>query len=439
MPAATATILRASDLMRQAGVQFPAHSDGHVLYPHQIPPPEFVRHERDIWGIRGGRGSGKTEAGAKATLQHLREYGGRARVGIGAPTYADCRYVCAEGPTGLITVANPGEFVLYNRGSLEARHEGGGHVRWLSAEDPDRWNGPQWTWIWADELSLWNEESWHQAMFGLRLGPHPQAVATFTPKNRAFVKKLYQDSRVVITHGTTYDNTGLAKGVVARLEATYGGTRLARQELMGEDVGDIEGALWQSSWIDSTRVTRQQVQELILPHVVVAVDPAGAHGEQNDQTGIAVAALAQDGQYYLLHVEGVRMSPQGWAQRAVDCYDQWDADTILGEVNNGGEMVEYTIRTVRPNINIRKIHASRGKTLRAEPIAALYEQKRVHHLGVFPEAEEQMCSFPVASEHDDMVDALVYALTELTERTGFGVAVGQPVEVGRKSTWGAKA
>lgn len=439
MPAATATILRASDLMREAGIQFPAHSDGHVLYPHQTPPPEFLRYEKDIWMIAGGRGSGKTEAAAKATLAHLRECGRKARVGIGAPTFADCRHVCAEGPTGIITLADPGEFPVFNRGTLEAWHRDGGYVLWLSGEEPNRWNGPQWTWLWWDELSLCNPDSWDQSMFGLRLGPHPQCVASFTPKNRAFVKKLYKDPRVVVTRGTTYDNPGLAKGVVARLEGTYGGTRLARQELMGEDVEDIEGALWQSDWIDSNRVTRRQVQELILPHVVVAVDPAGAHGEQNDQTGIAVAALAADGQYYVLHVEGVRMSPHGWAQRAVDCYDQWDADIILGEVNNGGEMVEYTIRTVRPNINIRKIHASRGKTLRAEPIAALYQQKRVHHMGVFAEAESQMTSFPVASEHDDMVDALVYALTELTERTGFGVKVGLPVEVGRRSTWGARS
>lgn len=437
MPVAAAgAILSAADLMRQAGVQFPPHSDGHVLYPHQIPPSEFQRYEKDIWLLKGGRGSGKTEAGAKATLEYLRTATGtRPRVGIGAPTNDDCRFTCAEGETGLITLAESGEFPVYNRSTLEARHREGGIVRFIGSEHADRWNGPQWSRLWWDELSLCNKDAWDMSMFGLRLGPHPQCIATTTPKNRAFIKDLYTDPAVIVTHGTTYDNPNLAKVVLKRLEAKYGGTRLGRQELMGEDVGDIEGALWQSDWIDSNRVSPQKAQSLVLPHMVVAVDPAGAHGEQNDQTAVAAAALADNGEFYVFDVYGVRLSPYGWAQRAIDSYDQWQADMALGEINNGGEMVEYTLRTVRPNMNIKTIHASRGKTVRAEPIAALYQQGKVHHVGVFLEAEEQMCSFPVASEHDDMVDALVYALTELAERTGFGIEAGAPVEVGRRSVW----
>ena len=380
-------------------------------YPHQQPP----EGDWDIWIIKGGRGSGKTEAGARDVLDHLREFGSMARVGIGAPTIADVRDVCAEGETGLITLA-PSEFPIYNRSLLEATHINGGKVKFMGSEKPNRWNGPQWTMLWWDELALCVEESWDQSQFGLRLGPHPRCVVTTTPKNRRFVKALYTTPGVVVTHGTTYDNPALAARVIRKLEARYGGTTLGRQELMGEDIDQVEGALWQRVWIDKNR-TPEGLELPDLIRVVVAIDPAATHGKDADETGIAVAGKGMDGRFYVLHGFGYKLSPNGWANKAIDLYDQYEADKVIAEINNGGEMVSSTIRQVNKDIPLKTIHASRGKTVRAEPVAALYEQGKVSHVGVFPELEDQMCSFPVANEYDDMVDAVVYALTELSDLT----------------------
>lgn len=401
------TIIRLAALrVKLRGRQTTNGPQSHELYTHQIPP----EGDWDCWILRGGRGSGKTEAGARYVLDSLRNKG-RVRVGVGGPTIASARDVCAEGETGLITLA-PSEF-RYNRSLGEAWHRNGGYVKFLGSEEPDRWNGPQWHLLWADELALWNEESWHQAQFGVRLGPHPQTVVTTTPKSRPFVKALYTQPGSVVTHATTYDNPALAQRVRDRLEERYGGTRLGRQELMGEDIEEIEGALWQSGWIANYRVDREQADKIGMSRIVVAVDPAVTHGDESDETGIAVAGRGNDSQFYIFAGQGYRLSPQGWAQKAIDFYDTFQADRVIAERNNGGEMVESTIRTVRKTLPIKTIVASRGKTLRAEPVAALYEQGKVHHVGLFQELEDQMTSFPVANEHDDLVDALVYAITEL--------------------------
>ena len=396
-------------------------------YAHQIAPD-------GNWRIRvllGGRGSGKTEGGSRYVLEHLRKYGLRARVGIGAPTIQMVREVCAEGDSGLITIAKD-EFE-WNRSMMEARHKDGGYVKFQGAEDSARWNGPQWTLLWADELALWKRESFDQASFGVRLGETPRIIVTTTPKASKWVRQLEEEDNTVVTHGTMYDNPALAASAVEALERRYGGTRLGRQELMGEYVDDIEGALWQINWIDDNRRTSppttteivtneegetEEVKLLNLPRIVVAIDPAVTANADSDETGIAVGGLGDDGNYYMLGVDGYRLPPQQWAMKAIEIYDRWQADKIVAEVNNGGDMVVDTINRVCEgmgrSVNVEAIRASRGKTLRAEPIAALYEQGRVHHVGVFPEAEEQMCSFPVANEHDDLVDALVYVLTELS-------------------------
>lgn len=395
-------------------------------YKHQMPPEGDWR----LWIMLGGRGSGKTEGGSRYVLDHLRKYGNKARVGIGAPTIQSAREVCAEGDSGLITIAR-NEFE-WNRSMMEARHQNGGYVKFMGAEEPARWNGPQWTLLWADELALWRRESYDQASFGVRLGETPRIIATTTPKASKWVRSLQTEDGTVVTHGTMYDNPALAQSAVEALERRYGGTRLGRQELMGEYVEEIEGALWRTDWIDNNRksepptitriVTTENGEEeqrvLDMPRVVVAVDPAVTANAESDQTGIAVGGLGPDGNYYMLGVEGYRLPPQQWAMKALELYDRWQADKIVAEVNNGGDMVVDTINRVCEglgrSVNVEAIRASRGKTLRAEPIAALYEQGRVHHVGVFAEAEEQMCTFPVANEHDDQVDALVYVLTDLS-------------------------
>ena len=395
-------------------------------YPHQVPPDGDWR----LWIMLGGRGSGKTEGGARYVLDHLRKFGKHARVGIGAPTIQSAREVCAEGDSGLITIAR-NEF-QYNRSLMEARHKDGGYVKFQGAEEPARWNGPQWTLLWADELALWRRDSYDQATFGVRLGETPRIIATTTPKAAKWVRLLEEEQGTVTTHGTIYDNPALAPSAVQALERRYGGTRLGRQELLGEYVEEIEGALWRIDWIDNNRRMEpptniqviqtedgEQEQKVIdLPRVVVAIDPAVTASSTSDETGIAVGGLGPEGNYYMLGAEGYRLPPQQWAMKAIEIYDRWQADKIVAEVNNGGDMVVETINRVCEglgrSVNVEAIRASRGKTIRAEPIAALYEQGRVHHVGVFAEAEEQMCSFPVANEHDDLVDAVVYVLSDLS-------------------------
>lgn len=397
-----------------------------VPYPHQTAPDGEWR----VWLLRGGRGSGKTEGGARYVLQHLRDLGAQARVGIGAPTIQAAREVCAEGDSGLITIA-PQEFT-WNRSMMEARHRDGGYVKFQGAEEPARWNGPQWTLLWADELALWRRDSFDQATFGVRLGVWPRIIATTTPKAQRWIRDMEDQPDVVVTHGTIYDNPALAQSAVTALERRYGGTRLGRQELLGEYVNDVEGALWRIGWIDDNRkaepptttqiIETDGVEEVVklleMPRIVVSIDPAVTAKQDSDFTAIAVAGLGPDGEYYVLSADAYKMQPHEWAIEALRIYDQWQADKIVAEVNNGGDMVIATLQRVLDSqgrsANIEAIRASRGKELRAEPVAALYAQGRVHHVGVFTEAEEQMCTFPIANDHDDLVDAVVYAITELT-------------------------
>ena len=379
--------LKATDIF---GVASPARA--WQPYLHQIPP----EGKWDTWLLLGGRGAGKTRAGAEYVLQHLEELGPRARVGIGCPTIGDARAVCAEGHSGLITIA-PGEF-RYNRSLLEAWHSKGGYVRFLGSEEPGRWNGPQWTLLWADELGFWEEESWHQAQFGLRLGDWPRTIVTATPKNRKFIRDMIVMPGVVMTRGSMYDNPSLPDSFRQSIEERYGGTRRGRQEIWAEFLDDIEGALWLRSWIDGHRV----ITPPELQRVVVAIDPAVTQGEESNETGIAVAGRGVDGHYYVLHCLGYKLSPHGWGNKAVDLFDRYEADKIIAEANQGGDMVEATLRNIRPGLPVKVIKASRGKVVRAEPIAALYEQGKVHHVGIYAALENQQCCFPVTNEQDDL-------------------------------------
>jgi predicted phage terminase large subunit-like protein len=250
---------------------------------------------------------------------------------------------------------------------------------------------------------------------GMRLGVQPQICATTTPKPVKLIRELVADAEkgnsVVITKGSTYENqNNLAANFIDTVVGAYEGTRLGRQEIEGELLLDVPGALWKFDWIANSRVDAAPD----LQRIVVAIDPATTHGEESDYTGIAVVGKGNADDFYLLHCEGIKLSPQGWANRALDLYDQFKADRIIAERNNGGEMVEATIRTARRHAPIKTIHASRGKAVRAEPAAALYEQGKVHHVGIFPSLEDQLTRFPVATENDDETDAVVYGLTELS-------------------------
>jgi phage terminase large subunit-like protein len=374
--------------------------------PHQIPPTG----EWDTWVILAGRGSGKTRAGTQYVLDHLMKMGPNARVGVGAPTTADARDVCAEGASGLMTVGRQ-FFTAYNRSLGEARHIGGGYVKFMGAEEPARWNGPQWSLLWADELALWNRESWEQAQFGLRLGEHPRAIVTTTPKARKFVRELAQLPTTIVRTASTMDNPYLSENVLRRLQDRYGGTRLGRQELLAEWLDDTPGALWTRDLLDQYRVNR--APEML--RIVVAIDPSGGSEEGHAECGIVVAGKGIDGHAYVLGDGSARLSPQRWARKAVGLYREHRADRIVAERNFGGEMVRATIQTVDESVPVLLVNASRSKRIRAEPVAALDEQGRVHHVGMLPALEDQLCSWiPDSGDvSPDRLDARVWALTNL--------------------------
>jgi phage terminase large subunit-like protein len=251
--------------------------------------------------------------------------------------------------------------------------------------------------------------------FGMRLGQRPRTVITTTPRPIKILKELVKidDGSVAITRGTTYDNReNLAPGFFSQIVKRYEGTRLGRQELQAEILEDVQGALWSRDLIEAGRIRKEDAPE--MARIVVAVDPAISVSEISDETGIVVAGLGRDGEGYVLADLSGKFSPVEWASKAVAAFHKWKADRIVAESNQGGAMVEATIRTVEPNAPITLVHASRGKVARAEPVSALYEQCRIHHVGMFAELEDQLCSFePGAAKSPDRLDALVWAISAL--------------------------
>ena len=378
--------------------------------PHQIRP----EGDWDIWGLLGGRGAGKTELGSREVLSHLRQYKSKARVGIGAPTLSDVRKTLIEGTSGILAHAAPNEIIDYNRTLLTLGHRSGGVVIGMGSEQPDRWRGPNWTMLWADELSSWNPESWHQARFGLRIGP-AYGLFTTTPKNRPLLRELMEEEGTVLTHATTYDNPYLAARAVRALTARYGGTALGRQELEALLLDSADSALWTREMIDRSRVPFINIDRLY--RIVVAVDPAVTSNPNSAETGIEVVGKDLHGQGYLLADLSLRGSPDVWAQQIVTAYKGWNADLVIGEVNNGGDLIESVLRAKDPHINYKSVHASRGKHIRAEPVSSLYERDMIHHVGAdFGPLEDQLCLWephePDATPNDRL-DALVWGFTEL--------------------------
>lgn len=381
------------------------------LLSHQKPP---VGDDWLTWVLQAGRGAGKTYAGSHYCIDELRERGQHARVHVVAPTWRDVRETCFEGESGLLTLYEH-EIDKYNRSALKIFHRDGGIVLGFSADEPGRLRGPQCSRLWGDEGALWPWEAWQNARFGLRLGPLPRALLTTTPRNRRLMREILAEPDTVVTRAATKDNPYLPQRIVDSLYRSYSGTRLGRQELDGELLQDIEGALWDSEWIDDSRITRDQLPE--LERIIIAIDPATSTSARSAQTGIAAVGRSVEGDYYVLDVTGNFDKPKVWAERAVTMYKMWRADLIVGEVNNGGDMVESTIEQYDRNVPFRMVHASRGKRVRAEPISLLYQKGRVHHVGHFLEAEEQLTSFTGANtkELKDQLDAIVWAITELLE------------------------
>lgn len=346
-----------------------------------------------------------------------------ARCGIVAPTWADGRDVCVEGNSGLLSVIPEPLIEKWNRSHGHITLFNGSNIKIFSADKPDRLRGPQHHRIWCDEVASWRyPDALDQAMLGLRLGASPRIVLTTTPKPIPWLKAMVAGSRArtVLTRGTTFENAeNLAASSVEALKKKYDGTRMGRQELYAELLTDTPGALWTHGMIEASRVAEAPQ----LSRVVIAIDPAVTAAEGSDETGIIAAGIAESGDCYVLEDASGRYSPDAWGRKAVDLYRRHRADRIVAEVNQGGDLVESNLRLVDRNLPITKVHAARGKAVRAEPVAALYEQGKVHHVGVFASLEDQLTDYvpgATGSGSPDRMDALVWAITHLALGSGDG-------------------
>lgn len=384
-----------------------------------------------VWLILAGRGFGKTRTGSEWVREQVKA--GAKRIHLIAPTASDARDVMVEGESGLLSVCWAGDKTwsgeMLGRPSYEPSKRrltwaNGAIATLFSAEEPERLRGPQAEVLWADELASWKylRDTWDMAMFGLRLGDRPRTCITTTPKPLPLLKEIIKDPRTVVTRGSTFDNaTNLAPTFLKAVKDKYEGTRLGRQELNAEILDDLPGALWTRDAIDTTRV--RVTPE--LQRVVIAVDPSGTKGtaDDGDEIGIVAAGRGVDGRAYVLADRTCKLSPDGWGRRAVNAYNEFSGDRIVAERNFGGAMVEHVIRTIDKSVPYKEVTASRGKVARAEPVAALYEQGRVSHVGSMPELEDQMVQIApegfVGEGSPDRADALVWALTELMLSDGF--------------------
>jgi phage terminase large subunit-like protein len=385
--------------------------------PNQLPPPgDWL-----TWLILAGRGFGKTRTGAE-WVKGLVETGAAGRIALVAPTSGDCRDIMLEGVSGIMTISSPWCMPVYEPSKRRLTWPNGATASLFSAEESDRLRGPNHDAAWGDELASWADPQavWDMLQFTMRVGKHPKTVITTTPRPIAIIKALVkrEGQDVAVTRGSTYENAdNLSAPFLAAMKERYEGTRLGRQELFADVLSDIPGALWSLQWIDDARV---QLPPLFgLERVVIAIDPAVTSGEDADETGIIAAGIDHNKHAYVLEDASGRFQPHEWAQIAIRLYKKHQADRIIGEVNNGGEMIENTLRGVDPTVSYKAVRASRGKITRAEPISALYEQSRVHHVGTFTALEDQLCAFTsdfsrsTAGYSPDRLDALVWALTEL--------------------------
>ena len=379
------------------------------------------------WMILAGRGWGKTRTGAEFIRKRVQS-GQAQRIILAGPTAADVRDIMVEGESGLIAVCeNAGLGATYNPSKRRITFDNGAIAVLVSADEPKRFRGLQSDTFWCDELASWRyPEAWDMLLLGHRLGDDPRGIVTTTPRPIPIIKDLLKDDSAHITRGSTFENrANLADRFMEQIVKRYEGTTLGRQELYAEVLEDVEGALWTRALIDRARVKDAPA----LDAIAVAIDPATTHGEDSDKTGLAVAGrkgTKYDAEFYVPHISGHRVGPNEWANKALDLYELYEADEIVAESNQGGEMVKHTILTaakdrgMRPLPRVRLIHASRGKRVRAEPVVALYEQGRVHHVGQFASAEDEMCVFPVGQDTDDEVDALVHAVTAVDLRVPRG-------------------
>lgn len=383
-----------------------------------------------VWLILSGRGWGKTRTGGEWLANRIINTpkapdGTPTQWAIIAPTFSDAKNICVEGPSGFLKALRHNGLIrdkdfIYNKSSYKIIFNDGQIVHMFGADSPDAGRGLNLSGAWLDELAVWKYpyETWTEGLApALRIGERPRVVVTTTPKPIRLLRDWVNrtDGSVHITRGSTFDNAkNLSETALAELSARYEGTRTGRQELYGELLEQAEGALWTRQWIEDTRITPDQLPPLF--RIVVAIDPAVTSGENSDETGIITAGISTAGHFYVLSDDTLRSTPNEWAKKAVEAFRKNKADRIVAEANNGGDMVVMVLQQVDRNVPVSKVIATRGKRVRAEPISALYEQGRVHHVGSFPYLEDQMVLWtPESDDSPDRLDALVWAITELKD------------------------
>jgi len=394
--------------------------------PQQIPPSLSSTTSWLTWLILAGRGFGKTRSGAE-WVRDLVENHNYRRIALVAEDAGDARDVMVEGESGIIAISPPWNRPNYEPSKRRLTWPNGARATIFSADDPESLRGPQHDAAWLDELCKWRyqQEAWDQLQFGLRLGKRPVQCITTTPKPTKLLKEIVSRPSTLITKGHTYDNLdNLAETFREAIVSRYEGTRLGRQELSAEILDDNPNALFHQPLIDAARKRLSDVPE-DLHMTVVAVDPPTTGNADSDECGIIAASRDipnTNHAHYYVHADHTVQgrSPEGWAAQAVSAYYRHGANAIVCEVNQGGDMVESVIRSVDPTVKVIMVRASKGKWIRAEPVAGLYEQGRVHHVGSFSDLEDQMCDFDpsgtVEGKSPDRMDALVWALAELSNR-----------------------
>ncbi len=371
-----------------------------------------------IWLLKSGRGAGKTRVGAELTRKKSDT---EERINLVGRTAADVRDVMIEGPSGILEVSPPWNNPKYIPGKRSLVWPNGAKALCFSAEEPNLLRGPQCGFAWADEIASWRylDETWSNLMFGLRLGRNPQCIATSTPRPVKVIKdliKLEGVSTHVTTESTYANRRNLAEGFFVDVITAYEGSRLGQQELLGMVLDDNPNALWSTSTLEKTRVSKAPSLDLI----VVGVDPSISDNPSEDTSECGIIVAGRQGAKtdtrshgFVLDDYSIKGPPHVWAQRVVDAVHDTEADYVVAEVNNGGAMVKAVIQAIDPDIKVVMQHASRGKRTRAEPIATLYETNRAHHVGQFPIVETQMTEWEPGQDSPDRMDALVWAFTEL--------------------------
>jgi len=400
----------------------------------------FPTEDCDVWVYLAGRGTGKTRSASEEAKKRAKVP--NTRIAVVGPTHGVVRDVCIEGPSGILAVTPPREIKRYNRSTGQVWLRNGSAYFPYSSTEPDRLRGPEHHFAWVEEFAAhrYPQETWDMLVMGLRLGDHPQAAVTTTPRPLPVLKNLIADPRTIVTRGRTTDNAAnLPESTLRYLLRRYANTQLGRQELEGLILEDVEGALWLRDWIDRDRTQRivslsedgVTVSELPdMRRVVVGVDPAVTSGEDADETGIVVVGLDYENKLYVIDDLSMKGTPAQWAKQVLRAYKRYRADAVVAERNNGGDLVEETLKRAYRWMPVHPVWASKGKEARAQPIAYLYERPgHVTHVGSFPELEDQMCTWVPGERGNgyfspDRLDALVWACTFITDTYhGGGLAV----------------